>query len=84
MTTQLSLLDRDWITENVPLVVSRMRGRDFTADDLHAVLGEPPEPNWYGILCAKMRNSGLIVGVGYRPSTRPERNGGVLRVWRLK
>lgn len=81
--TQLSLLDREWISTYAPVVLATMRGQ-WTTDDLHAILPEPEQKNWLGALIATLRNQGLIEKVGYRPSKRPEANGRAICVWRVK
>jgi hypothetical protein len=80
--TQLDLLERDWVERMKPVVLAKMRGREFTSDDCHAVVEPPSNPNLYGVLFASIRKH--LERVGYRPSTRPERNGGVVRVWVIK
>lgn len=82
MTTQLSLLDREWCDRVAPTVLSAMRGRDFTADDLRGVVDPPENVNLYGVLFAKIRPQ--LERIGYRASKRPARNGAVIRVWRVK
>lgn len=58
-------------------------GRPFTADDLRALgVPDPDHPNRIGGLFRRAYRTGLIEPVGYMPSTRPSRNGGVLRTWR--
>ena len=84
MTTQLSLLDREWCDRMEPVVLQTMRDKEFTADDLHRVCDTPDNPNLYGVLTAKLRCAGRIVSVGFKTSERKERNGGVVRVWRVK
>lgn len=84
MTTQLSLLDREWININAPLVLTAMAGREFTTDCLHAILPEPEQRNHYGALVARLANQGLVEKVGYRPSQRKEANGRVVAVWKVK
>ena len=81
MKTQLDLLERDYVTRNSPLVLAAMRGRDFTADDIHGVVEPPANQNWYGVLFAAIRRQ--LVKVGYRPSARKEANGRVVAVWRV-
>jgi len=81
MKTQLDLLERDYVTRNSPLVLAAMRGRDFTADDIHGVVEPPSNQNWYGVLFAAIRRQ--LVKVGYRPSERKEANGRVVAVWRV-
>jgi hypothetical protein len=82
MMTQLNLLDREWVNDSIPVVMTTMKGREFCADDLHSMLGEPENVNLYGILFAKLRP--MLFHVGYKKSERPERNGGLVRVWKLK
>lgn len=81
--TQLSLFQREWIQSAVPIVVQAMHGRDFSADDLHVILEKPENDNWFGVLIAKMKCQGLIQRIGYGPSARPERNGGIVARWRV-
>lgn len=85
MTHQLELTDikRAWIDDCAPrLALILPQLGEFTSDDLHRILPSPEHPNWYGVLLAKLKCAGLVECVGYRPSARKERNGGVLRVWR--
>lgn len=79
---QLDLLEIDWCDRMGPVVLERMRGRDFTSDDLHEIVEPPANPNLFGVLMAKLRPH--LERVGFRASQRPERNGGVVRVWRIK
>jgi hypothetical protein len=65
-----------------PVVIEAMRGREFTSDDLRGVVEQPDNVNLYGVLFAKLRP--MLERTGYRPSARPERNGGVVRIWKLK
>lgn len=39
-------------------------------------------PNWYGTLFRKLQAKGLIQFAGYTKSTRKERKGGVVALWR--
>lgn len=80
--TQLNLLQTAWVSDNMATVLDRMRGREFTADDLHEILDEPIVLNHWGCLMAHLRPH--LEKIGYRPSTRPARNGGVVAVWRVK
>jgi hypothetical protein len=64
-----------------PVVLAAMRGKEFTSDDIHGVVEPPENVNLYGVLFAKLRRH--LERVGYRPSARPERNGGVVRVWKI-
>lgn len=56
---------------------------EFQASDL-TVLGvpDPEHPARWGALFTKALHAGLIEPVGYAPSKRPSRSGGVCRVWR--
>jgi hypothetical protein len=86
VTTQLELSDLkiDWCNRMAERVLGQMRGKEFTSDDLHPILEQPAHENWHGILLAKMCNTGLIERTGSKPSTRPERNGGWVGIWKLK
>lgn len=86
MTHQLELTDLkvDWCARMASRVIETMRGREFTSDDLHGLLETPAHDNWFGVLMAQLRNSGKIERTGSKPSTRPERNGGWVGVWKLK
>ena len=83
MTTPLSLLDRDWVSANLPLVLQGIRqlGQDaFTSDDLRRFVSEEPSNvNLWGVLVAHLRALKAIRHVGYQTSTRPEANGRVIR-----
>lgn len=79
-TIQLDLLERDYVTRNLPILLSAMKGREFTADDIHGVVNPPQNVNWYGVLMSQARKH--LTKVGYRPSTRKEANGRVVAVWR--
>ena len=83
MTTQLSLLDRDWVSLNIPVLLQSMSGMDFTTDDAHRVFSEPDNRNLVGVMFAKLRCEGRIKRIGYRPSARSEANGRVVAVWRV-
>ena len=57
----------------------------FTADDLRAVVGDPPDGqhrNGIGGLFRRAYRDGRLQHVGFRPSLRVEARGRVLRVWR--
>jgi hypothetical protein len=82
--TQLFLMDRQWVTRQVPIVIKAMASRDFTSDDLRGVVTEQPEqPNLFGVLMAHLRCSGSIVEVGRQRSKRPEANGRKITSWRV-
>lgn len=80
---QLSLLDRDWCSVNAPVVLAAMRGREFTADDLHSVLPEPENPNLFGVLVAKLSSAKQIKRIGSKPSERKEANGRWIGIYTL-
>lgn len=87
--TQLALpltsLRRSWITQAKPVVVNYAATHGaFTSDDVRPLLTEPEEPNWVGAVFAGLKSEGHIERVGYQTSTRPERNGSVLAVWKRK
>ena len=81
---ELASLKRDWLDDVQPQVVLMLpRLGEFTSDDLHALgFPAPANVNWWGVLLAQLRNRGLIVRVGARPSARPEANGRLVSVWR--
>jgi len=85
MSVQLELsgLRREWIEDAAPRVVTLLPSLGtFTADDLRGRIPEPPQPNWFGCLIARLRNTGLIQEAGRVKSTRPERNGAKISAWR--
>lgn len=59
-------------------------GAHFTADHVHGILRDPPHHNAFGKLFNQMAKRGLIERVDFAPSQRPERNGGLIRVWRVR
>jgi len=80
---ELATLRRDWIEEAAPRVVTMLPTLGaFTADDLRGRIPDPPAPNWFGCLVARLRNAGLIQEAGRVKSTRPERNGAKISAWR--
>lgn len=82
MSTPMALEDPAW-AEKVLAVIEAYaaHGRRFTADDLHAVVGEPPHPNHWGAAFTAAKTRGLIVRDGYQTSRRPTRNHSVIAVW---
>ncbi len=84
MTHQLELADlkRDWVEESTTRFPALALPAVWSTDDLHGLLPRPQEQNWFGVLMAALRNRGLIVKAGYKPSTRPEANGRVIALWR--
>lgn len=82
MTTQLSLLDREWVHEAIPSVLAAIGPGAFTSDDLHGVVPEPDQRNYWGILFSVLHKQGYIERIGSRPSSRPEANGRWVAVWR--
>jgi hypothetical protein len=83
MTQQLELTDlrREWIDEACERFPTLQLPENWSAEDLHNLLPAPIHCNWWGVLTAKLKCARLIDCVGYQTSTRPERNGGVVRVW---
>lgn len=90
MTTQLefSVPVETWIEESIARLSRDWNkwgiGFQFTADDIHGVVGNPPHHNAYGALLNTMAARKLIVCVGYTTSKRPTRNGSLIRVWRVR
>lgn len=56
-------------------------GGTFTADELQAAHGLPDLGNSLGGIFMAAHRAGLIRRVGYRPSEKPSRAGGVVAVW---
>lgn len=79
---QLSLLDRQWVTDNTPLALSAMAGRDWSSDDLHEVLPRPDNINLWGVIMARLSCQGDIVRVGSVKSRRKEANGRYIGLYR--
>lgn len=60
-------------------------GATFTADDLRAVVGDPPDGehvNGVGGLFLRASKAGRIAFAGYKVSTRPAARGRPVRCWR--
>jgi hypothetical protein len=87
MTTQIemSLESESWAVDSAATILTSWPiGKEFTADDLHGLLSSPPHHNAYGTLLHHMARKKLIEQVGYDRSVRPERNGGLIRRWRVR
>jgi hypothetical protein len=56
-------------------------GREFTADDLLQLVGQPSSPGAVGGVFKKAANADLIRCVGVTSSQRISRHGGLQRVW---
>jgi hypothetical protein len=54
-----------------------LSGRGFTVDHLSAMVGEPPDPHYWGALLAAAQKLGIIEAVGARVG----RDGRLVRVW---
>ena len=80
---QLDLLKREWIEESVGRFQSlaRVIPPEFTTDDLHRYLEEPPHDNYWGSLVATMKKLKMIRKVGYRVSARPTANCRPVSLW---
>lgn len=58
-------------------------GVEFDSYDLTELgVPDPDHPNRWGALFKAAADQGRIAAVGYRPSRRPTRHGGVVRVWK--
>ena len=58
-------------------------GADFTADDVRAICGAPPNhPNAMGARFGAAAHDGVIKRVGYAPSKRPTLHAHPIAVWR--
>ena len=57
-------------------------GRQFTSEDVTAVVGLPPNNhNTVGALFLGAAKKGIIRKCGYRQSVRPERHAAVIALW---
>jgi len=84
MTTQLDMLDREWIRLHEGAVLDAFRGRpDFMADDVRALksIVAPADDHWWGIMFASLKRRGLIKRLGYRASKRKAANGRPVCIW---
>jgi hypothetical protein len=81
---ELSTIKRAWLDDATMRFKTLCLPETWTSDELHKMLPMPDSVAWWGILLAKLKNCGVVECVGYRPSARKERNGGVVRVWALK
>jgi hypothetical protein len=59
------------------------RGVDFTAEDVRAVVGDPPaHPNAMGARFLAAVKDGLIVKQGYKSPARRSSHASVIAIWR--
>lgn len=56
-------------------------GAPFTAEDVRAIVGDPPRPNAMGAVFHLAARRRWIRKVGYRPATRPSLHATDLAVW---
>jgi hypothetical protein len=83
-TDQAAERAEDWTRKAVQLVREFDFG-PFTADSLTAVIGRPPgSGNAVGALFHQLAREGLIEAVGWTTSSRPERHGAAIRIWRAR
>lgn len=72
---------RKWALREIAIMAAN--GREFTADDVRQIVGEPDHPNRWGGIWLAARRAGLVVPTGeVRPSVTPSRHGSLVRVWR--
>lgn len=57
-------------------------GREFAADDVTAVCGQPAHPNATGARFSAASRRGIIEPVGYRQAVRKERHASRMLTWR--
>jgi D-arabinose 1-dehydrogenase-like Zn-dependent alcohol dehydrogenase len=57
-------------------------GKDFTAEDVRAIAGDPSRPNAFGARIQAAKRDGTIVRVGYRASQRASLHAHPIAVWR--
>lgn len=87
MTSQpllpLDSLRREWIDHAASQILHLFRGKEFSSDDVHEIIGDPPERNWMGACIAQLRNKGKITHIRYKTSARREANCRPVSVWRV-
>lgn len=68
------------------LAALRNEASEASADDVRAVVDIPPgmNPNALGAMPGPLARAGLIALARVEASTRPERRGSFVRVWRLR
>ncbi len=79
---ELSELKRAWIDDSFQKFNARDIGQ-FSVEELRLFLSEPPHENWWGCLVAKLRCTGKIKEIGRVKSTRTERNGAKITLWKV-
>lgn len=57
-------------------------GRDFDAESIRDLCGDPGRPNLLGARILAAARKGIIRRVGFRPATRPEAHARHVAVWR--
>jgi hypothetical protein len=63
------------------LILSWPSGKEYTADDVRAVIADPKQPNVIGSAVNRVSKQ-LAEVVGYTQSKSASRRGGILRIWR--
>jgi hypothetical protein len=81
--TQAALsFDRDWSDAALDAITRlAASGRQFDADDVRDLVGEPPSPAAMGAAFRAAARARLIRCVGFETSSRITRHGGLQRVW---
>lgn len=79
----LDRADKPWLScAEAALAVLIRSGQPFTAHALTELgVPEPDHSSRYGSLFAAAKARGDILCLGYRPSPRASRSGGVTRLW---
>lgn len=76
--------DADWTSCALTAIrhLASSNGKPFTAADVSVLMGREPEhPSYWGSVFALAKHEGLIRRIGYAPSARPGRKGGVCALW---
>jgi len=60
----------------------RIRGVEFTAEDVRRIAGEPPRANLLGVAIRRARLAGVIEPAGVTYADRAEARGRLLQTWR--
>jgi hypothetical protein len=56
-------------------------GREFTAEDLRALVGDPLRPNSMGSAFQRAARAGLVKYIRHQKSNRPSLQSCAIRVW---
>lgn len=81
MQLELANLKRDWIDDAVTRFMAATKLQAFTTDDLHKIIPEPSQRNYWGSLMARLKKEKRIRKIGFRVSERPSANSRPISLW---